>query len=85
LQVDLTLHNPSNETLLRVETNGIPVASLRGGNGRHLLRADLSAISGRSLSVCLVTERTFVPKEQEPPSQDARSLGVFVHKIAIEP
>jgi len=85
LGVDLTFHNPSNETELRVAANGTVVGSLRGANGRHRLRADLRAVPGRSLSVCLAVEPTFVPKEREPPSEDARTLGAFVHSLALEP
>ena len=85
LGVDFTFHNPSNETELRVVANGTVVGSLRGANGRHRLRADLRAVPGRSLSVCLAVEPTFVPKEREPPSEDARTLGAFVHSLALEP
>lgn len=85
LLVDLSFGGGLNLTTGRVEVNGRRVYGFRNPNGHDRRILDIRAVPGREVVVRFVVDRTFVPRDQDPASPDARSLGLFVHEVRLVP
>jgi hypothetical protein len=85
IEVDLTFNHPTQPTAVEVAADGLRVAGLEAEKGRYSLHGDIRALEGRVLTVCITARPAFVPDDAEPGSGDRRTLGAFVHRIALAP
>jgi lysophospholipase L1-like esterase len=83
LLLDLSLQNPSGMTRARVEVNRELLLEITAPNGRVRRWLDVSRVPGRRLTVRFNVESSFVPREEQPGSHDARRLGLFVRSLRL--
>lgn len=82
LDVEMDLQSPTNSNLGTIAVNGDVVATFEGPNRRFHERIDLGGVHGRVLEVRFLSP-SFVPRQLDPGSRDARLLGVFVRRVGL--
>jgi lysophospholipase L1-like esterase len=83
LEVDLSLLAPQGRNVGRVVVNGRAVGAIDSPNGPWRRVLDVGPVPGRELTVRLVMESAFVPREVSKDNNDSRTLGVFVHALRL--
>jgi hypothetical protein len=83
LSLDLTFDDPRGITAGRVEVLGGPARPIRAPNGRQTVTLPIGAVAGRTVTVRLLADRPFVPRQYDPSAGDVRALGFFVHSARL--
>jgi hypothetical protein len=83
LSLDLTFDHPRGTTTGRIEVVGGPARPLRAVNGRQTVTLDVGAVPGRVLTVRLLADQPFVPRQYDPSAGDGRALGFIVHSARL--
>lgn len=82
--IELTIYRPAGVTRGFVDVNGF-LTELPIHNGRYRLKIALPAGAGERVRVRLVIGSAYRHRDVDPKNQDARVLGAFVHRVALEP
>ena len=80
LDVEARFLHPDGRSRLRVQVDDATVGVLEGGNGLVQRTLDVRGQTSRYLAVRLVADRPFVAGQG-----DTRTLGVFLHRLALVP